>query len=175
MPPELLPETPAGLTIDFEPQASQETIDAIQQGLSVYNRSVLGEEHYTPLRLIARDAEGQAVAGLLGELYFNWLYIAILWVRDEWRGRGVGSRLMALAEEYAAAQGRTHVHVDTFDFQAPDFYRRLGYTLFGQLGPYGDGHVRYYLQKTLPTLPEASGKPPLFREAPPLPGSQEGA
>ena len=142
----------AGLTIDFEPDAAQETVDAVHAGLSVYNRRVLGNEQYAPLRLIARDAEGQIAAGLLGDLYFNWLYIAILWVREDQRGLGVGSRLMALAEEHAIREGRTHVHVDTFDFQAPDFYRRLGYTLFGELGPYGDGHTRYYFQKALPNL-----------------------
>lgn len=143
------PEPIAGLTITFEPQAPKETLDVIYQGLSAYNQRVLGEEHFTPVRLIARDDAGQIVAGLLGDLYFNWLYIAILWVREEWRGRGIGSRLMAQVEAYAAAEGRTHVHVDTFDFQAPDFYRRLGYVEHGALGPYGDGHIRYYFQKVL--------------------------
>ena len=139
----------AGLTIDFEPDAAQDTVDAIHAGLSAYNRRVLGGEQYAPLRWIARDADGQIAGGLLGDLYFNWLYIAILWVREDQRGRGIGSRLMALAEEYAAAQGRTHVHVDTFDFQAPDFYRRHDYTEFGRLGPYGDGHIRFYFHKAL--------------------------
>jgi ribosomal protein S18 acetylase RimI-like enzyme len=143
------PEPMAGLTINLEPQATKETIDAIHQGLIVYNRRMLGDERYEPLRLIARDAEGQIVAGLLGELYFDWLYIAVLWVQEDRRGQGIGSRLMRMAEEYAAAQGRAHVHVDTFDFQAPDFYRRLGYVVHGELGPYGDGHIRYYLQKAL--------------------------
>lgn len=148
MPNELI----AGLTIGFEPDAGQKNIGPVHEGLIVYNRRVLGDERYEPIRLIARDGEGQIAGGLLGDLYFNWLYIAILWVRDDMRGRGVGSRLMALAEEYAVRQGRTHVHVDTFDFQAPDFYRRLGYTLLGELGPYGDGHTRYYFQKALPNL-----------------------
>lgn len=153
------PESVAGLTIDWEPQALKEPADVIHQGLIAYNRRVLGDERYEPVRLTARDAEGQVVAGLLGELYFNWLYIAILWVREDLRGQGVGSRLMALAEEYAAAQGRSHVHVDTFDFQAPDFYRRLGYELYGELHPYGDGHSRYYFKKALPSAQPERAKP----------------
>jgi GNAT superfamily N-acetyltransferase len=155
----MTPEPIGGLSIGFEPQAAQETIDAIQRGLSEYNRRVLGEERYEPLRLIARDEAGEVAGGLLGDLYFDWLYIAILWVREDWRGRGVGSRLMELVEEYAAAHGRTHAHLDTFDFQAPDFYRRHGYELHGQLGPYGDGHVRYYFRKTLPGAPAAQTAP----------------
>jgi GNAT superfamily N-acetyltransferase len=149
------PESFAELTIDFEPQVPKETVDAVHQGLIIYNRRVLGNERYEQVRWIARDGEGQIVAGLLGDLYFNWLYIAILWVREDQRGRGVGSRLMALAEAYATSQGRSHVHVDTFDFQAPDFYRRLGYELHGELGPYGDGHSRYYFKKALPSVTPA--------------------
>lgn len=148
----------AGLTIDIEP-AANEAIDPVHAGLIEYNRRALGNERYVQLRLIARDADGQVAGGLLGDLYFNWLYIAILWVRDDQRGRGVGSRLMALAEEYAAAQGRTNVHVDTFDFQAPDFYRRHGYTEYGRLGPYGDGHIRLYFHKTLPAAQPEQAAP----------------
>jgi GNAT superfamily N-acetyltransferase len=153
------PESIASLVFNFELQAAKETIDVIQKGLSAYNQSVMGEERYEPVRWIVRDAAGQVAGGLLGDLYFNWLYIAILWVREDLRGCGVGSRLMALAEEYAASQGRTHIHVDTFDFQAPDFYQRLGYTVHGELGPYGEGHIRYYLKKDLPAASAAQAAP----------------
>ena len=68
----------AGLTIDFEPVAPQETVDPIHAGLIAYNRHALGNERYEQLRWIVRDAEGQIAGGLLGDLYFNWLYISIL-------------------------------------------------------------------------------------------------
>jgi GNAT superfamily N-acetyltransferase len=113
----------------------------------------LGEERFEPLRLLARSSDGQLVAGLLADLYFEWLYVAILWVREDLRGQGIGRRLMATIEEYAAAHGRLYAHVDTFDFQAPEFYKRLGYTVFGELGPYGDGHTRFYLRKALSSGP----------------------
>ena len=110
----------AGLTIHFEPNAAQGTVDAIHAGLSAYNRRVLGDEQYTPLRWIARDADGQVAAGLLGDLYFNWLYIAILWVREDQRGRGIGSRLMALADVFDALTCK-RVYKPAFSFD--DAYR----------------------------------------------------
>lgn len=148
----------AVLTVAFEPDAPKEDVDAVHAGLSAFNQRVLGGEKYEPIRLLVRDAGGRVVAGLLGELYYSWLYIAILWVHEELRGRGIGRQLMGMAEEYAAGRGRTHAHVDTLDFQAPHFYQRLGYTVWGELGPYGDGHVRYFLKKTL-TEPAQTGAP----------------
>jgi GNAT superfamily N-acetyltransferase len=144
------PQSFAGLTIAFEPDASKQDVDAIHAGLSAYNQRVLGSERHEPMRLLVRDGKGQVVGGLLGELYYSWLYIAILWVHEDLRGRGIGRQLMAVAEEYASNRGRTHAHVDTLDFQAPQFYQRLGYTVWGELGPYGEGHVRYFLKKALP-------------------------
>lgn len=149
MEPQSIDESSGELTITFEPDASSKDLDAVNAGLSAYNDRVLGPQQYEPMRLLVRDAEGQIVGGLLGELYYNWLYIAILWLHEDIRGQGLGRRLMATAEAYAASRGRTHVHVDTLDFQAPLFYQRLGYTVWGELGPYGDGHTRYYLKKTL--------------------------
>ena len=143
------PQSIGELTITFEPDASSQDLDVVNAGLSAFNDRILGSQQYEPMRLLVRDANGQVVGGLLGELYYNWLYIAILWLHEDIRGQGIGSRLMATAEEYAASRGRTHVHVDTLDFQAPLFYQRLGYTVWGELGPYGDGHTRYYLKKTL--------------------------
>jgi GNAT superfamily N-acetyltransferase len=143
------PQSIGELTITFEPDAAGQDLDVINTGLSAFNDRVLGSQRYEPMRLLVRDANGQVVGGLLGELYYNWLYIAILWLHEDIRGQGIGRRLMATAEEYAASRGRTHVHVDTLDFQAPLFYQHLGYTIWGELGPYGDGHTRYYLKKTL--------------------------
>lgn len=143
------PQSIGELTITFEPNASSQDLDVVNAGLSAFNDRVLGSQQYEPMRLLVRDANGQVVGGLLGELYYNWLYIAVLWLHEDIRGGGIGRRLMATAEEYAASRGRTHVHVDTLDFQAPLFYQRLGYTVWGELGPYGNGHTRYYLKKTL--------------------------
>jgi GNAT superfamily N-acetyltransferase len=143
------PQSIGELTITFEPEAKSQELDVVSAGLNVFNDQVLGSQRYEPMRLLVRNASGQVVGGLLGELYYNWLYIAILWLHEDIRGQGIGRRLMATAEEYAASRGRTHVHVDTLDFQAPLFYQRLGYAVWGELGPYGDGHTRYYLKKTL--------------------------
>ena len=86
---------------------------------------------------------------MLGEIYWNWLYIDLLWVKDDLRGRGFGRRLMMIAENEARQQGAKNAYLDTFSFQAPDFYKKLGYEVFGELPDYPVGHQRFFLTKQL--------------------------
>src|SRR5712691_3125402 len=71
-----------------------------------------------------------------------------LWVHAELRGQGIGRELMARAEQRAAALGCHSAFLDTFSFQAPGFYQKLGYTVFGTLD-YPPDHKRFFLQKRL--------------------------
>jgi GNAT superfamily N-acetyltransferase len=75
--------------------------------------------------------------------------VDILWVHDAWRLRGVGSALMTAAEGAARAHGCRRIHLDTMSFQAPEFYRKLGYTVFGVLTGFPQDATRIYLVKDL--------------------------
>jgi len=75
--------------------------------------------------------------------------IDLLWVKDELRGRGYGSRLLTLAEDEARQCGAKSVYLDTFSFQAPNFYKPHGYQVFGELQNFPAGHQRYFLTKQL--------------------------
>ena len=97
------------------------------------------------------------LGGLLGITFGDWLFIDVLWVHDSARNQGVGRLMMETAEQEARKRGCIGSHTDTFDFQAPGFYRNLGYTVFGELGPFAGGQTRYYLQKRLDT--DTSGEP----------------
>jgi ribosomal protein S18 acetylase RimI-like enzyme len=96
-----------------------------------------------------RDETLAIVAGLSAWTWGNSLEVLTLWVREDWRGKGHGARLLAAAEAEALARGCRQVHLNTFAFQAPGFYERHGYTVFGVLENYLDGQHRYYLKKAL--------------------------
>jgi len=70
-------------------------------------------------------------------------------VPDTARGKGVGTRLMQLAEQEAVARGCHSAWLDTHEFQAKGFYERLGYVPFGELPNYPHGFSRIFLQKSL--------------------------
>ena len=90
----------------------------------------------------------QILVGLAGETYCGWLFVRYLWVSDELRGRGVGRELMARAEARARELGCHSAWLDTFSFQAPGFYEKLGYEEFGRLD-YPPGHHKHFLRKRL--------------------------
>lgn len=81
-----------------------------------------------PRELTVRlEEDGDLVAGLSGWTWGSAAGIEMVWVREDQRGTGAGRRLMAAFEAEAVARGCAHAFVTSFTFQAPDFYRRLGY------------------------------------------------
>ncbi len=126
-----------------------ETADAIIELLKDYNQQFIGRAPYDVFRLAARNPEGRLVGGLLGEWRSYWLHVDILVVIEPYRGNGLGSALMAEAERAARTKQYKGIFLDTFEFQAPRFYEKLGYTRFGCIKNYTDGFDRHFYEKRL--------------------------
>lgn len=108
------------------------------------------EDEEEPLHVYALDDAAAVVGGLTGSTWGYWLDIDLLWVDERARGGGVGSELLARAERLAGSErGCRHVRVETSDFQAPEFYRRHGYRVVGELVDYPPGVTEYLLTKAL--------------------------
>ncbi|MEM1046776.1 MAG: GNAT family N-acetyltransferase [Pseudomonadota bacterium] len=88
-----------------------------------------------PVDLVA-NLDGTEIGGLAGQIIYGWLWVMLLAVDPAARGRGIGTALMQKAEALAREQGAVGINVDTFAFQAPDFYLRLGFVEVSRLtGP----------------------------------------
>ncbi|MHC8382427.1 GNAT family N-acetyltransferase [Pseudomonas sp. LB3P14] len=122
---------------------------AIVLPLRAYNASKAGVTVPEPIALLVRDDNDEILGGLYGRVFYQWLYIELLSVPEQARGQGMGSKLMQMAEDLAREKGCIGVWLDTFDFQAPEFYKKLGYSEFGQIADYPPGHKRFFLQKRL--------------------------
>ncbi len=149
----------AGLRLDLDDQPKDADVEVLPNGLEAFNESRWpGHQKWKPLAVFARKRE-RIVAGLAGETYSGWLFIKYLWVSEALRGRGVGRELMAAAEGRALARGCHSAWVDTFSFQAPGFYQKLGYEPFGELD-YPPDFRRIFLRKRLAAwagAPDAAG------------------
>jgi len=121
----------------------------IGHGIRSYNEQQAGANGHRPLCLFLYAPDHTVVGGLIGEMHWNWFYVHLLWVTDELRGRGYGRRLLTLAEQEARQRGAKNAYLDTFSFQAPDFYKKHGYEVFGELQDFPPGHQRYFLRKQL--------------------------
>jgi GNAT superfamily N-acetyltransferase len=123
--------------------------DVIAGGLGAFNTAQAGPGEWRRLAVLIEDDAGAVTGGLWGVTSYGWLFTELLFVPPELRGRGLGSELLARAEGEARARGCLAAWVDTFEFQARDFYERLGYRLFGELADYPTGSSRFFLQKAL--------------------------
>ena len=121
----------------------------IYAGLLEYNLARIEDKKPRELGVFLEDAQGKKIAGLIGETHGNWLMIKFLWVDAILRGQNIGSRLLRKAEDTARERGCKFVCLDTFSFQAPDFYKMLGYGEVFLLEHYPLTGKRHYFTKNL--------------------------
>ena len=141
-------ELPPGLRLSFENNPSWDDRETVDSGLGAYNARFLHDNSWTYFGIFVRDQAAAIQAGLVGHTYAGWLFIALLWVHEDLRRRGIGRGLVAEAERHAQAHGCHSAWLDTFSFQGPDYYPRLGYREFARLDV-PPGHQRIFFRKQL--------------------------
>jgi len=126
---------------------------ALRQFNDTYVRALAEAQHLEPdmnaLAVFLTDAAGSIQGGVLGYSQWGWLHIQVLWVAEEHRRQGYGQRLIEEAEQEARQRGCTHSRLATYSFQAPAFYEKLGYQVWGTLDGYPPGYTSYALRKEL--------------------------
>ena len=128
---------------------TENEIKYIREALNQFNNEIVGEDGHTPLNIVEYDENGNTIGGILGGTYWGWMYVDILWVHEDYRKQGIGSKLLSMAEQEAIRRGCHHVHLDTMSWQAPEFYQRHGYEVIGILPDIPNGNQKYLLQKDL--------------------------
>ena len=141
-------DLPPGFRLTIEDQPSAKDWDRLGVALDKYNRDFLGETGFSRMGFFVRAEDSEIMAGLVGTTYAGWLFVAELWVHADLRRRGIGSRLLALAEQRAVEFGCHSAMLDTFSFQGPQFYPRFGYEIYGTLD-YPPDHQRFFMRKRL--------------------------
>lgn len=123
--------------------------EVIGQGITDFNKEKAGDDHGKNLCFVLKNEQDEILGGVIGMTFWNWLYINLMWIREDLRGHGFGHQLLIAAEEEALKRGSTYAYLDTFSFQAPEFYKKYGYLEFGRLEDFPPGHTRYFLMKNL--------------------------
>ena len=135
--------------ISIETQPNPKQVNFIDEQLYQFNVDKIGEYQYTPLFLFLRDPKDEVVGGLDGFIGLGWLNIGTLWVAEKLRGQGYGRKLVRAAEQKAIECGCRSAYLFTYSFQNPEFYKHIGYEVFGKLEDFPLGYSRYFLQKKL--------------------------
>lgn len=120
-----------------------------------YNRQVslefkkLDANKITPLHIILENESLECLGGLTGRIIWDWLEVDYFWVSEQARGKGLGKKVLAKAEEQAKTLGASKVVLMTFKFQARAFYEKYGYEVVGEIKDYPPGSVYYTMVKYL--------------------------
>ena len=130
---------------NIESKRTQELANLIR----AYNRANREPSKSEPLNIYLEDEEGNLMAGMVAETFGNWLEIEYLYVSDDLRGQGIGSKILEMAENESRNRGCKYSFVDTFNFQAPKFYEKHGYKEVCALKQYPYTGERYYYTKEL--------------------------
>ena len=140
-------------TMDFTIETcDKENIKTIVDGINEYNLSQVPalSDIWTRLEFVVKDKDGLEIGGVLAGIgYWNGLEIKILWVREWYRKKGIGTHILQHVETVAKEKGATTAMLDTFDFQAEKFYLNNGYIAIGEMKNFPKGHRRIYFSKDL--------------------------
>ena len=118
-------------------------------GITEFNTEQAGDPAERHLCFVVQGPDEEIVGGLIGTTYWGWFYLSLMWLKEEYRGQGFGRQLLVKAEEEARKRGAKHAYLDTFSFQAPGFYEKYGYEVFGELPEFPPGHQRFFMKKEL--------------------------
>ena len=135
-----------GLALSLSNVADLDAEAIIGDGLNAYNDRIVGYADRTPLNVLVRE-DGKVVGGISGRTSLGLLFIDLVFLPDTLRGQDIGTRMMAMAEDEARRRGCQSGVLYTISFQAPEFYQRMGWTVFGEVACDPPGASRVFLTK----------------------------
>ncbi len=139
----------AALQWEFTDNPRADDLAAVDAGLHRHDLAAAALDAVQPLACFARDHAGTVVGGLRARQWGAAVEVQQLWVDEMHRRRGVAARLIRMLEQQATARGARVIYLDTFTFQAPEFYRSRGYQVAARIDGFPDGIVKSLLTKAL--------------------------
>jgi GNAT superfamily N-acetyltransferase len=135
------------LRVETEPAPGD--VQFLDDQINAFNVEQTGIEDGKLLAIFVRNEARKIKAGIYGWTWGGCCEIRYLWVERELRGQGYGRRLLLAAEKEARSRGCTLIVLDTHSFQAPGFYQKFGYTVYGHVDDYPRREQKLYLMKRL--------------------------
>ncbi len=139
-------------TISYDPAPEHNDTKIIWQGISEHAKKVRGFPPGKPFAFFIRDDLHQIKGGCSGYIYYGCLYVDLLWIDETLRGMQYGSQLMKDAEQLAQDGHCNFIAVNTMDFEALEFYKKLGFTVEFERKGFDKNSSMYFLRKDLHLL-----------------------
>lgn len=140
------------MNVKVTDKIDQESYDRVVELLVEYNLSKTQQfknEINKPIEIIVRNNNGEIIGGLYGRSIWGTLEIKTFVVKTENRDEGIGRKLIIEAEKEAKNRNCRFISLDTFSFQAPEFYEKLGFKKIGTETDFPKGFEKYYYRKEI--------------------------
>lgn len=140
------------MNVEVTDTINQESYNRVVELLVEYNLSNTQQfknEINKPLEIIARNDNGEIIGGLYGRSIWGTLEIKTFVVKTENRNGGIGRKLIIEAENEAKNRNCRFISLDTFSFQTPAFYEKLGFEKIGTETDFPKGFEKYYYRKVI--------------------------
>jgi len=139
----------SNVNLELTDAPDAESMAVIGAGLRAFNTEAVGVNDYRPLAVVVKDEAGKAVGGVLGRTYLGLMFLETFFLPNAVRGSGVGSKVLAMAEEEGRRRGCKSAVLYTISFQAPEFYKKHGWRAFGEIPCDPPGTHRVFMTKPL--------------------------
>jgi ribosomal protein S18 acetylase RimI-like enzyme len=135
------------LVQEIHPDPSK--IRKLIQGLEQHAKKAVGSIEALSFAFFIESESDEVWGGVLGVIYYGTMQIDTLWVDESMRCHGFGTQLMNAVEQLARKQGCTFIRLQTMEWEAPEFYKKLGYSVeFVRYG-YPNGSHMFLMRKDL--------------------------
>ena len=134
------------VVVDYAPCEMDNAV--VREGIIASNEKIIGERDKT-FSIFLKNDLGKVFGGIQAFLDTESVYIDVLWVEESLQKQGHGTKLLDAAEREAIKNGCVFSLVDTWDFQAEEFYLKNGYERLGEVKNYWHGHSKIFLRKRL--------------------------
>jgi GNAT superfamily N-acetyltransferase len=133
-------------------KVTNEDIETLHAGLRSYVDQHVGDEkNGISIKLVIKNGTDHIVGGLHAWTTIHNLLVEYVWIDEQYRNIGLGTRLLLEAEAIAKKNGCIASLVCPLSFQSPEFFQNLGYQTFGYSDMYPDAVREYYLIKKYAT------------------------
>ena len=135
------------VSINDEPSTADKEV--MKEGMLAYHQSkghIRNQEFFST---VIKDKMNKTCGIVVVSFLWNGMHIQTLWIDESIRNQGWGTKLMEIAEKEAVKRGCNLAYTDTYSWQAPEFYKKLGYTLYAKLEDFPKGCSLSYFKKIL--------------------------
>lgn len=130
-------------------EPNPEDLQILTNGLLAHHKASGHPRKTDHQTILLKNDLNKTVGIVLISFLWNGMKIESLWIEESLRGEGWGKILMESAEAEGIKRGCDFAYTDTFTWQAPNFYKKIGYEEYGKLENFPEGNSLTYLKKNL--------------------------